>query len=89
MGMLRIYAWFKKIIEEKVMFKRWGWGAWVSQSVKHPTSAQVTILWFMGLSPVSGSVLIAQSLELLPILCLPLSLLLPCSRSFSLSLKSK
>ena len=39
------------------------WGAWVTQSVKRPTSAQVTISRFMGSSPVSGSVLTAQGLE--------------------------
>ena len=38
-------------------------GAWVAQSVKPPTSAQVMISWFVGWSPASGSVLIAQSLE--------------------------
>ena len=38
-------------------------GAWVAQSVKHPTSAQVTISWFVGSSPASGSVLTDQSLE--------------------------
>ena len=37
--------------------------AWVAQSVKGPTSAQVMISQLMGLSPVSGSVLTAQSLE--------------------------
>ena len=36
----------------------------MAQSVKGPTSAQVMILWFVGLSPTSGSVLTAQSLEL-------------------------
>ena len=40
------------------------WGAWVAQSVKRPTSAQVMISWFMSLSPALGSVLTAQSLEL-------------------------
>ena len=39
------------------------WGAWVAQSVKRPTSAQVTISRSVGLSPASGSVLTAQSLE--------------------------
>ena len=39
------------------------WGAWVAQSVKRPTWAQVMILWFVGSSPVLGSVLTAQSLE--------------------------
>ena len=38
-------------------------GAWGTQSVKHLTLAQVMILWFMGSSPASGSVLTAQSLE--------------------------
>ena len=39
------------------------WGAWVAQSVKRPTSAQVMISWIMSLNPTSGSVLTAQSLE--------------------------
>ena len=43
------------------------WDAWVAQSVKRPTLAQVTISQSMGLSPTSGSVLTAQSLELLQI----------------------
>ena len=38
-------------------------GAWVAQSVKSPTSAQILISWYVGSSPTSGSVLIAQSLE--------------------------
>ena len=38
-------------------------GPWGAQSVKRPTSAQVMMSWFMGLSPASGSVLTAQSLE--------------------------
>ena len=38
-------------------------GAWVAQSVKHLTSAQVMILQFVGLCPMSGSVLTARSLE--------------------------
>ena len=39
------------------------WGAWVAQSVRHPTSPQVVILWLVGSSPTLGSVLTAQSLE--------------------------
>ena len=39
-------------------------GAWVGQLVKRSTSAQVTISWFVSSSPVWGSVLTAQSLEL-------------------------
>ena len=38
-------------------------GAWVAQSVKHLTLAQVMISRFVGSSPTSGSVLTAQSLE--------------------------
>ena len=38
-------------------------GAWVAQSVKRPTSAQVLISQSLSSSPVSGSVLTAQSLE--------------------------
>ena len=38
-------------------------GAWVAQSVKRPASAQVMISRSVGLSPTSGSVLTAQSLE--------------------------
>ena len=49
------------------------WGAWVAQLVKCMTSARVMISWFMSSSPVSGSVLTAQSLE-------------PASDSVSLSL---
>ena len=36
---------------------------WVAQWVQHPTSAQVTISWFVGSSPALGLVLTAQSLE--------------------------
>ena len=39
------------------------WGAWVAQLVKHLTLAQVMISRFGSLSPASGSVLTAQSLE--------------------------
>ena len=39
------------------------WGAWVAQSVERPTSAQVTISRFVSSSPVSGSGLMARSLE--------------------------
>ena len=38
-------------------------GAWVAQLVKRLTSAHVMILRFVSLSPVSGSVLTARSLE--------------------------
>ena len=39
----------------------------MAQAVKHPTSAQVMISQFMSSSPMSGSVLTAQSLKLLQI----------------------
>ena len=39
------------------------WGAWVAQSVKRPTSAQVMISQLVGSSPTSGSVLTARSME--------------------------
>ena len=40
-------------------------GAWVAHLVEHPTLAQVMISRFTSSNPVSGSVLTAQSLELL------------------------
>ena len=43
----------------KSMFR----GAWVAQSVKRPTLAQVMLSRFVSSSPASGSVLTAQSLE--------------------------
>ena len=46
------------LVLEKAMLK----GAWVAQLVKRLSSAQVMISRFVGLSPVSGSVLTAQSL---------------------------
>ena len=57
----------------------------MAQLVKHLTKAQVMISQFMNLSPALGSVLTAQSLKLLQILCL-LSLSLPHLHSVSLSL---
>lgn len=50
-------------------------GAWVAQPVKHLTSAQIMISQFVSLSPESGSVLTAWSLE-------------PASDSVSLSLSA-
>ena len=74
-----------------MLFKTmWFGGTWVAQSVQDPTLAQVMISWFMSLSPVSGSVLTARSLEAASdSVCLPLSLPLPCSCSVSISLKNK
>ena len=69
-------------------------GAWVAQSVRHPTSTQVTISWFVSSSPTSGSVLTARSLEpasdsVSPSLSAPPPLVLSLSLSLSLSLKNK
>ena len=66
-----------------------GVGAWVAQSFGRPTSAQVMISQPVGSSPASGSVLTAQSLELVldsvsPSLSLPPPPLVLC-----LSLKNK
>ena len=60
-----------------------------TQLVGRLTWAQVMISQSVSSSPVSGSVLTAQSLELLRILCLPLLLPLSCSGSVSLSKISK
>ena len=67
-------------------------GAWMSQLVKCPTSAQVMISWFVSSSPASGSGLTAQSLEpasdsVSPSLSAPPPLMLCLSLCLSLSLK--
>ena len=60
----------------------------MAQSVKRPTSVQVTISWFVGSSPVSGSVLTAQSLE--PVLdSVSPSVSAPPLLALSLSLNNK
>ena len=41
--------------KHKRLLKTENRGAWVAQSVKRPTSAQVTISRSVGLSPTSGS----------------------------------
>ena len=51
-----------------------GRGAWVAQSVKRPTSAQVMVSWFVSSNPMLGSMLSAQSLLWILSLCLSLSL---------------
>ena len=61
------------------------WGAWVAQSVKRPTSAQVMISRLVSSSPASGSVLTAGSLEPVSDYVSP-SLSLPLSHSRSVSL---
>ena len=63
-------------------------GAWVAQLVKRPTSAQVMISRFVGLSPTLGSVLTAQSLEPASDSVSP-SLSAPPPLTLCLSLKNK
>ena len=63
-------------------------GAWVAQLVKHLTSAQAMISWFVDLSPVLGSVLTAQSLEPASD-SVSFSLSAPPLLSLSLSLKNQ
>ena len=73
-------------------------GTPVAQPVKHPTSAQVMISQFVGSSPASGSVLMAQSLEpasdsvspsLSALPLLPLCLSLPLRNKFKCLKKLK
>ena len=65
-------------------------GTWVAQSVERPTLAQVMISQFVSLSPASGSVLTARSLEpgsdsVSPFLSAPP----PLARALSVSVKNK
>ena len=62
-------------------------GAWVAQSVKHLTSAQVRISQFVSSGPASGSMLTSQSLEPASDSVPPFSL--PLLHSCSLFLKNK
>ena len=67
-------------------------GAWVAQSVKPPTSAQVMISQFVSSSLALGSVLTAQSLDpasdsVSPSLSVPSLFMLCCALSLSLSQK--
>ena len=64
-------------------------GSWVAQLVKRLILAQVMISQFMGSSPASGSVLMAQSLELLQILSPSLYAPRPLALCLSLSLNVK
>ena len=66
-------------------------GTWVAQSTERITLAQVMISQFMGLNPMSGSELLAQSLEPAACFrfCVFLSLFAPTFLVLSLSLKNK
>ena len=44
-------------------FKNWMRGAWMAHKVEHLTSAQAMISWFVSSSPLSRSVVTAQSLQ--------------------------
>ena len=49
---------------QMLMSLKWKFrGTWVAQSVECPTLAQVMVSQFVSLSPASGSVLAAQSVE--------------------------
>ena len=79
----------QKIHLQQIDSKKNEWGAWMAQSVKCLTLAQVMISQFMNSSPMSGSVLITRSLEpasdsVSPSLSLPLPR--SCSVALSLSL---
>ena len=62
------------------------WGAWVAQLVERPTLDQVMISQLVSLSPTWALCWQLRAWSLLQMLCLPLSLPLPCSRALSLSL---
>ena len=66
----------------------------MAQLVKHPTSAPVMISLLVGSSPVSGSVLTAQSLEsaldsVSPLSALPLLTLFLCLSKINKNIKNK
>ena len=72
-----------------ILFNVYG-GSWVAQSVERPTSAQVMTSQFVGSSPISGSVLTAQSLEPDSVSISPsLSLCPSPSHTLSISLSKK
>ena len=60
-------------------------GAWVAQFIEHLTSARVVILWFVGSSPPSGSLLLVGSP--LQIFCSPPPL--PPTATSKINLKKK
>ena len=74
--------------KRKVPFKNHERGAWVAQSVKRLTLAEVMISRFVGSSPMSGSVLTARSLEPASYSVSP-SLSAPLPLTLCLSLKNK
>ena len=78
-----LYGWNLSTLEREAV------GAWVAQSVKRPTSARSRSRgpWVRAPRWALGWWLRAWSL--FPILCLPLSLPLPCSCSVSLCPKNK
>ena len=67
------------------------WGAWLAQSVKSPTYAQVMISWFVSLSPESGSALIEPAWDCLslPLSVCPSPPLLGCAHAHVLSLSKQ
>ena len=82
------HQWSMNFVYQVLVIQSYTRGSWVAQLVKHLTSAQVMISQFLSSSPVSGSVLTAQSLEpAWDSVSPPLSLPLPCLCSVSFSLK--
>ena len=62
----KMFATLHNVAEETSKYSTSGhinWGTWVAQSGKRPTSTQVMISLFVSLSPMSGSVLTARSVE--------------------------
>ena len=88
-------AWFAVHLSKRSSFRSMGRLGLLGGSVSWvPTSARVTISWFVGLGPALGSVLMAQSLQpaldsVSPSLSAPPLLALSLSLSLSLSLKNK
>ena len=85
-----ITTWLKEFITSSpalILKKRWCWGAWAAQLVKHLTLdfSQVMITWLMRLSLTSGSALTVHGLLGILSLLRPLSLPDSCVHSLSLS----
>ena len=76
----------QKLYQKSSHIKTLRRGIQVAQSVKRQTSAQVMISWFVSLSPTSGSVMTAQSLEPVLGFCVSLSFSAPPLLMLCLSL---
>ena len=63
LGFVMAAVWLDSANGRQCQENRGHWGAWVSQSLKYPTSAQVMISGLVSSSPAWSSVLTAQSME--------------------------